>query len=243
MKLTIKGFTLPELLIVIAIIGILVMIAIPNFLELRARAKTGRTKSDMRTLSIGLESYRTDNNCFVLCNNFGLCTARYFPDEHSDPQKNYQKRILERLTTPHTYLSQSQMVDSNLPIGRRSSFSNTNVQGTYSDMEDDLNFKLYQYVKYHAMGLDRDILATVDANIPPKPQAYVLSASGPTRAYANLGTLFTSTVSKPTILDQIYDPTNGTMSYGYIFRTGGQVFNEGYYAGNFLSVMNIHGMR
>src|SRR5436190_23997750 len=56
------GFTLIELLIVVAIIAILAAIAIPNFLEAQTRAKVSRTVSDMRAISLGLESYRIDNN-------------------------------------------------------------------------------------------------------------------------------------------------------------------------------------
>jgi prepilin-type N-terminal cleavage/methylation domain-containing protein len=62
-----KGFTLIELLIVVAIIAILAAIAVPNFLEAQMRAKVSRAKTDMRSVSLALESYRTDQNAYPVC--------------------------------------------------------------------------------------------------------------------------------------------------------------------------------
>ena len=55
-----KGFTLIELMIVIAIIIILAAIAIPNYLKMTQRAKKARVASDFETLATALESYKTD---------------------------------------------------------------------------------------------------------------------------------------------------------------------------------------
>ncbi len=59
-----KAFTLIELLIVVAIIGILAAIAVPNFLQAQIRAKIARVYADHRSLATAENMYRMDNNTF-----------------------------------------------------------------------------------------------------------------------------------------------------------------------------------
>lgn len=57
----IKAFTLIELLIVVAIIGILAAIAVPNFMNAQIRAKVTRVEADFKTLATALEAYHITN--------------------------------------------------------------------------------------------------------------------------------------------------------------------------------------
>jgi len=64
-----SAFTLIELLIVVAIIAILALIAVPNFLEAQTRAKVSRVKADMRSTATAIEAYRVDYNAYPIYDN------------------------------------------------------------------------------------------------------------------------------------------------------------------------------
>lgn len=60
-----EGFTLIELMVVIAIIGILAAIAIPNFLAMRQKGMVSQAQSDCANVKTAQETYYNDNSTYA----------------------------------------------------------------------------------------------------------------------------------------------------------------------------------
>jgi general secretion pathway protein G len=64
-----SGFSIIELLIVVAVIGIIVAIAIPNLISAINRSRQSRTVADIRMISEGIEAYQNDHSFYPVVEN------------------------------------------------------------------------------------------------------------------------------------------------------------------------------
>lgn len=56
-----KGFTLVELMIVVAIIGVLAAVAIPKFADMLEKSREGATKGNLSSIKSAVSNYYADN--------------------------------------------------------------------------------------------------------------------------------------------------------------------------------------
>jgi type IV pilus assembly protein PilA len=70
-----KGFTLIELMIVVAIIGILAAIAIPNFLRYQAQSRQAEAKTNLGGIFVAETSYFGEQSRYGCFNEIGFALA------------------------------------------------------------------------------------------------------------------------------------------------------------------------
>lgn len=231
-----RAFTLIELLIVVAIIAILAAIAVPNLLEAHTRARTARSKADLRTLETGIECYAVDEGAYPYISDDAAgewVMPAGFPPRRTSPGG---------LTTPVAYLTAAlydPFVPENprggggaprLPEGpqylhyERLTFGFDGDGARYNDggsgfraihVPPDARGTIWG--TYHPAGPDAD--ETVDpARIPTRYVLYCIGPDRTHRVYRADGTILTK--SRWSVLNY-YDPTNGTVSAGNIVRFPG----------------------
>jgi type II secretion system protein G len=196
-----SAFTLIELLIVVAIIGILAAIAVPNFLNARTRAQIARVEGDLKAISTAHEMYKIDTGKYI----------RYpIGVSLTDPV------ILNHLTTPVGYVNGGALVDPFYESYERDNDGNKARYYYMNTLEDWVRAKFSLY----NMGLGR-------YRGGPLPGGYVywIGSAGPDLnnngdqppqdGYRRSGVL-----AGPSDQFIDYDASNGIISSGDVVRLG-----------------------
>lgn len=219
-----RAFTLIELLIVVAIIGILAAIAVPNFLSAQARARVARSYSDIRSLSTAIETMRVDRNVLLV---------DFWDDDTDVGQKRIRETfggvggghndrggttgVLTPLTTPIAYMGS---VPQDPFAVKLDGFNDTTSTLISSDQLPPITY-LYFDNDPEILGTECGALVFCNndyLSVPAlKEGEYVLVAYGPDARRNN-----------PPGYGYPYSPSNGLSSLGDIWLRSGGATSETY---------------
>lgn len=113
------GFTLMEMMIVVAIIAILTAIALPKFNESLALANTARVQADLQSLDTAIAMYRvqngsvpqaiTDLNEYIDVDNIKAPTGEVYIDGILTPNENNENYALNSDKTNATFMGKTRV--------------------------------------------------------------------------------------------------------------------------------------
>ncbi|MCX7919918.1 MAG: type II secretion system protein GspG [bacterium] len=163
----------------------------PNFLAAQTRSKVSRTKSDMRAIATGIESYYVDQNAYPWT-NLGLYS---------------RLDRLKAITTPVAYLS-------SLPIDAFNASNDIPINKIYPFWDPPYVWSLGGLNPTDGSGTPNTRFVLVPElydRVYSRMKTWMLMSYGPDQNFE---------AAVPPYQVQLYDPTNGTVSNGDIMRWG-----------------------
>lgn len=126
------GFTLIEILVVVATIGILVAVLVVNMGNVRDRAQDAKLKNKLEKFMMALRAYYNDNNKYP--ETGGPQNARDITGPSSIYMKDYMGELMyyNRLQT-HTYADGSPIYDAVVGCVNLSSASTKDIQASQAE--------------------------------------------------------------------------------------------------------------
>jgi prepilin-type N-terminal cleavage/methylation domain-containing protein len=218
-----QGMTLTELLIVSAIVGILVAIALINFNRSLTMSRVARARADMRSLATALEAYVLDWGELPRGNWYQVATS--FRAVGSD-------RSLVLLSSPIAYISNGLLTDPFETVSRAGAFVTSQPTPDH-DHPDDSAHIWYKYSARNQKGNTSGTRGAPDWDLWTTSTCwFLLQSSGPDGVRFTLGNTGggINADAPQHFLSTIYDPTNGVISRGSLYQEGGQPTGPGQFA-------------
>jgi type IV pilus assembly protein PilA len=164
------GFTLIELMIVVAIIGILAAIAIPNFLRFQLKAKSSEGKTNLAAIRTAEESYYSEFGVYVSSNPSP--SAILNNQKTAFTNTDGANKGFDRLGwSPEGY------VFFNYAVGGNASFSEFTATAM-ADIDDDGTVQVWGYNKGTAVAKGHTCLLGTGGLSPPETVGPCLSTFG-----------------------------------------------------------------
>ncbi len=207
------GRTTIQFVVGTVFIGTITFAAYPTFRQSEERSNRVLAIRELRSIGQALESYHADYTVYPATNIYG---TPGITDGFNLPG-------MRVLSTPVAYLDNAFISD---PFPAETFTREINPTGgkvfpvplLEYDFPEPFTPEEFRYLRYFALGPDS--LETSYTSLS-EDQSYVLLSAGPDLNAPDPRYLFHPLSQPWAVNENIYDPTNGTGSFGDIYRTGG----------------------